>query len=103
MIELGDGWVLGADAMQYMLGRHVKTPSKKKAVRWWFFFPDLASALEHFAELAEIAKIGGCKAAQALEAAELVKQVHEETRRLIQACARDMEMHRGALAEEGGE
>lgn len=100
MIELGGGWVLGADAMNYMLGRRRKKPTKHKTYNWEFFFPDLPGALEHFAMIAEMAEIGRGKA---VEAAELVKQVHEETRRLIQACARDMETHRGTLAEEGGE
>lgn len=103
MIELGGGWVLSADNYQYMLGRCRKKSSEKTTYNWEYFFPDLPGALEHFAMIAEMAEIGRGKAVEAREAAELVKQVHEETRRIIQAWTSDMEMHRGALAEEGGE
>lgn len=88
-IELGGGWFLGADQFCYMLGKKLKTPTKKKEMDWQLFFPTLEDALCNFAENMERAEIGCAEGALAREIISAVNRAHEETRAYIGAVAHD--------------
>lgn len=96
MIELGGGYVIGHDGIQYMLGAKRAKGKKTGHIDWTYFFHDLEEALEHYVLIAEAKQISAAEAVSATEAALVVRRTHEETREFLRALT-------NYLAEEGEE
>ena len=90
MIELQNGWVIGEDDYQYMLG-HVKGGARKDTgkpkVDWKYFYRDMAGALYKYVRLMEGQAEAGTERQTAMQAAEIVRRTHEETKAFLEALA----------------